>query len=88
MSITLKTGLATITWVTDSFGLLLEYGIGMLLEGVRHVNALRMFHLFTRVSHVSPNSGTCGGLWFGALFGWLLLVFPPCLVVLQVPETF
>ena len=44
------------------------------------MNALRMFHLFTRVSHVSPNSGTCRGLCFGVLCGWLLLVFPPCLV--------
>ena len=41
------------------------------------MNALRMFHPFTRVSHVSPNSGTCRGLWFGVLFGWLLLVFSP-----------
>ena len=33
-----------------------------------------------RVSHVSLNSSTCRGLWFGVLFGWLLLVFPPRLV--------
>ena len=44
------------------------------------MDALRMFHPFTRVSHVSPDSGTCRGLWFGVLFGWLLLVFPPLLV--------
>ena len=71
-----------------SSGLLLEYGIGMLLEGVRHVNALRMFHLFTRVSHVSPNSGTCRGLWFGFFLVGFCFFFPLVWFVLQVPETF
>ena len=44
------------------------------------MNALRMFHPFTRVPHVSPRSGTCRGLCFGVLFGWLLLFVPPRLV--------
>ena len=40
------------------------------------------FGCFTfRVSHVSPDSGTCRGLWFGA-FVWLFVAsFSPCLVL-------
>ena len=75
-----------IIWVTN----LLWLAAGAtLLEGVRHVNALRMFHPFTRVSHVSSDSGTCRGLWFG-VFVWLFVACLSPLVgfVLQVPDPF
>ena len=59
------------------------YSIGMLLGGARHVNALRMSHLFTcgsRVSHVSgTHRGLCflGLVWCCFLLGLVLFWFPP-----------
>ena len=41
------------------------------------MNALRMFHPFTRVSHVSPTLALAVVFGSGFLFGCLLLVFPP-----------